>query len=205
MKLKNPRTKILSTAIVLGLALIIIGIWFTFPTTEKTYQHIIPCDSFSFDGSLGVVSGKSYYTGGGPQIYLEPGDIIEASVIHPPADFNGSLSNVYFAVWESTPQTDQVPDQLIPLNTLPANQTAKSNYLFFQLISDEPLKNLAPKSTWTGDFIDHSHGTSTLPQNAGVNVTGIVVSISGIAVVVFASYETTRLFRTGKSPRSRRA
>ena len=195
MKLKNSRV-FFSAAVVLGQVLSIFGVWLMYTGAEKMHQQTIQFKTFRFDGSSSLVSGKSYYLGGGPQFYLDSGDIVEARVLYPPSDFNGSLSNVYFAVWESAPQPGLMPDQLIQASTLPATHLARSNYLFFQLISDEPFENLAPGSSWTGDFV-YSYKVST---NVGLTVTGIVTLACGIGMVALATYR----LRTGKSPRARR-
>lgn len=192
--MKPRELKILLGAIVvIGMAFIIVGIQEAYSATGKTTQQIIQFNTFDFDGSSSLVSNRSYYVGGGPQFHLTDitGITVEALAIHPPADFNGSLSNVYFAVWESEPQPGSTPDQLIQANTLPVNHTATSNYLFFQLLSDEPLANLAPGSSWAGEFIYYYK----IPENVSLLDAGTVAFTGGIAIALLASY---KLVKTGR-------
>jgi hypothetical protein len=188
---------LLAAAVVLGAVLIVWGAQMMQSGTERTVQQTIQFKTFQFNGSSSVVSGKSYYTGGGPQFHLDPGDTVEVTGVHPPAGFNGSLSNLYFAVWESTPQPGSTPDDLIRASTLPATYTTRGNYVFFQLLSDEPLQDLAPRSSWTGDFVY----LYRIPGNIGLFVTGMVALASGITIVVLMSIT---LMKTSKSPRVRR-
>lgn len=196
LKLKELKI-LLKAAVVLGIVLIFVGVRVMYSGNEKMDEQRISFNTFRFDGSSSLVSGKSYFLEGGPQFYLDPGDTVEVRAIHPPSDFNGSLSNVYFAVWESTPQPGQSPDQLIQASSLPATHIAEHNYVFFQLLSDEPLDNLAPGSSWTADFVY----PYKIPRNVGLVVTGTVALASGITTVALASY---RLVKTIKSRRPRR-
>lgn len=199
LKLKKLKI-LLKAAVVLGIVLIFVGVRVIYSGNEKMDEQKILFNTFRFEGSSSLVSGKSYYLAsgqGGPQFYLGPGDTVEVKAIHPPSDFNGSLSNVYFAVWESTPQPGQTPDQLMQASSLPATHIAQHNYVLFQLLSDEPLENLAPGSSWAADFIY----PYKIPRNVGLTVIGTVALVSGISTVALASY---RLVKTNQSRRPRR-
>jgi hypothetical protein len=195
LKLKKT-TMLLIAAAALAIVLIIVGLQVMYSATEKAYQQTIQFENYRFDGSSSLVSGKSYYLGGGPQISLSPGDTIEIRAIHPPAAFNGSLSHIYFAAWESTPENTSAPDQLIQATALPATHIVKTNQLFFQLISDESLQNLAPGYSWTADFAY----PYKIPGNPRLFTTGTAAMAAGITIAVLASY---RFVKTSKSPRAR--
>lgn len=166
------------------MVLIIVGASLVYSSNERMAQQAILFEAFRFDGSLSLVSGKSCYVGGGPQFHIDVGDTVEVSDIHPPAGFNGSLQNVYFAVWESPPQPGSSPNELIRADTLPVTHVAKSNYVFFQLVSIEPLQDLAQGSSWKGDFVYPYR----IPENTGLLVSGILALTCGITTVVVAGY-----------------
>lgn len=190
---------LLKAAIVLGIVLVIVGIVVVFNGTEKTGQQKIVYNDFRFDGSSGLVLGRLYYLGGGePQFYPEAGDTVEVRDVHPPTGFNGSLFNVYFAVWESAHESGSAPDELIKATDLPATLIATHGYMSFQLLSDGLLGDLASGSSWTVYFIL----PYTIPANAGPLAVGTAGLATGTAMITYASY---RLVQARKSPRARRA
>jgi hypothetical protein len=195
LKLTELKT-LLKVAVVLGVILIIAGASMIYLGTEKMDEQKI-LFTFRFSTSSSVVSGKSYYPGGGPEFHLDVGDTVEVRAVHPPSGFNGSLSNVYFAVWESAPEPGSIPDELMSVTTLPATHVAKSSYLFFQLLSDEPLQDLASNSDWTGDFVY----AYRVPRNNGLQISGLVAVAGGMAVIVLASY---RFVKPSKASHPRR-
>jgi hypothetical protein len=188
LKQKNLKRVLVAVA-VLGIVLIIVGFVVMQSGTEHTNQQRIPFSTFSFSGSTTLVSGVYYYVGGAQQFHINAGAAVEVLDIQPPAGFNGSLTNVYFAVWESAPQSGSSPDELIRASTLPATYVVKSGSWYFQLLSDESLQNLASGSFWTGDFV-YSY---KFVEDIGLLISGGAILASGIIVAILALYGLVRI------------
>lgn len=199
LKQKNLKRVLVAVA-VLGIVLITVGFVVMRSGTERTKQQRIPFSTFSFSGSTTLVSGVSYYDGGAQQFHINAGAAVEVLDVQPPAGFNGSLTNVYFAVWESAPQSGSSPDELIRTSTLPATYAVKSGSWYFQLLSHEPLQNLASGSFWTGDFV-YSY---KFAEDIGLLISGGAILASGIIVAVLAIYGLVRISKRGLARRSAR-
>ena len=188
--------KVLVAVGVLGIVLIIVGFMVMQSAIGRTSQLTIPFSTFSFSGSTILVSGVSYFVGGGPQFNVTAGTAVEVLDIHPPAGFNGSLTNVYFAVWESAPQSGSSLEELIRASTLPTTYVVKSGSGYFQLLSDEPLQNLASGSSWAADFATSSKAT----ENPALLISAAAILASGVIVVIVGIY---RFVKTSERPRAR--
>jgi len=193
------RREILTLAVI-EVILITSGFFIAYYGTERREGTKIT-EEFSFGTyhEIDYTTNKTYQGAGSANIYQIPyGDIIEILPIQTPNNFNGSIGNFYYLVWDGGEKANlpaNKPTKMIRASELPQDYIPSNIQVSFEFVAnnDNATWNSIVSSnefSWYGNFVLYH----TVSANPILFTLGVVVVICGLVSTLL----TTRLLRPMK-------
>ena len=199
-EVRQLQTRIIALAAI-GILLIISGGFVSYYGTERGVGTTVHY-SYLFGSVLYVdySTNKTYQDGGGPDIdFIPPGDVIEILPVQIPKDFNGSIKNFYYVVWDGGEKANlpgNQPTTMIPISELPQIYRPINSEVAFELVANpfntiyfdgivtswQPSNVSIPTGLWKGTFFEFH----TVSANFILFFLGVMIMLFGITAILLA-------------------